>query len=269
MSAAAAVSGSERVTLKLYGERNTGTTYLARLIEQNLDATLLPGTVPMAWFDGAQPAAAVLAHYGIEVQEFDELWRDLFFELNFETTLGWKHTLVVPEKLDPVPLAKEVVYVTLTKNPYSWLLSLYRRPYHRRSTPSDDLAGFVTTPWPTVRRENHPEPFETPVHLWNQKNSSYLALANERTCMNLTYETLLAQPREVIESIAAIARAERLGPFRNVDSSTKEDPSRSFAYYRRYYLDEAWKRELSDDVVALITQRLEPALLAHFGYAQL
>jgi len=32
--------------LKMYGERNVGTNYLALLIDLNLDATQLPGVMP-------------------------------------------------------------------------------------------------------------------------------------------------------------------------------------------------------------------------------
>ncbi len=74
--------------IKLYGERNTNTNYMSKLIELNLDVQEIPGTVP--------PTI-------MKIQKLlpgQELVRDIYFYFTYKNNLGWKHTHVkLPEKL--------------------------------------------------------------------------------------------------------------------------------------------------------------------------
>ena len=62
--------------IKVLGERNTGTNYLQQLLELNLDADLLPGTVP-PFVPGSAP----------------EFVRDAYFTLTGAANLGWIHAI--------------------------------------------------------------------------------------------------------------------------------------------------------------------------------
>ena len=94
--------------LKIYGERNTGTNYLIQLLGRHIDfieekgsAYLLASTKPT-----------------VDLDETDGL--------------GWKHRLISAEYLRERGVKREsILIITLTKNPYSWLLSLHKRPYSR------------------------------------------------------------------------------------------------------------------------------------------
>lgn len=91
---------------KLYGERNTNTNYLGKLLELNVEVGQLPGVVPKSifrlqnWLPG------------------DERVRDWYFAATFRTNLGWKHASVksADELLrSPLVSDKHVGFITVTK----------------------------------------------------------------------------------------------------------------------------------------------------------
>lgn len=242
--------------IKIYGERNTGTNYLQKLITKNLEVTMLRGTVPAKW---------------IRFIRNSEIGRDLYFRLAFSRTLGWKHAIApTPKDLEKIGIChRTVFFVTLTKNPYSWLLSLYRRPYHSRNELMS-FEEFLVTPWKTVGRENGPNAFSNPVAMWNCKNRSYLELDGRSPVVNLRYEDLLADPESVIHRIANRFDVKLRGKaVINVDQSTKEKSVKDFQYYREYYLQQNWKRELGREAIDIINDRLDEQLLTYFGYDRL
>src|SRR3990172_11475666 len=109
-----------KLIIKIYGERNTGTNYLDGLIQLNLNTELLRGVVP--W-------------YIEKLFNGSEIAKDMYFKITYRENLGWKHSLVPsPEIIAKMHLqTKNLIILTITKNPYSWLLSLYRNPYHSKS----------------------------------------------------------------------------------------------------------------------------------------
>jgi hypothetical protein len=246
-----------RVKIKLYGERNTGTRYLERLLGLNLDAELLRGSVPLR----------LQRLFGN-----NEAVRDLFFWLTYHRNLGWKHSMAPdPRTATRVWSRGEqaLVFVTLTKNPYSWLLSLYRRPYHSRVKPGT-FAEFLVSPWPTVRRERAAVEFRNPIDIWNRKNGSYLRLQNGRNTVNLRYEDLLADPRSVVSQLCSRFSIKSRSPeFRNVFESTKDRHSKDNDYYRAYYLGEKWRLELTQEHLRIVNEYLDRELMCAFGYGLL
>ena len=146
--------------IKLYGERNTGTNYLSKLIELNLNAEQIPGVAPAS----VQKIQQALPG--------KELIRDIYFQYSYKKNLGWKHTHVKPYK----QTSRNLAFLTLTKNPYAWLLSLHRNPYHQHYTRKPSFKDFLQQPWRTVRRDNLKHTIKNPIELWNLKNQSYLQL---------------------------------------------------------------------------------------------
>jgi hypothetical protein len=241
-------------TLKLYGERNTGTNYLHRLLALNLEVHLLPGVVPS---------------YLRRLFPRSELARDLYFALTFGRNLGWKHALAPsPREIGTTSIySPRLFFVTLTKNPYAWLLSLYRRPYHYRGQASS-FEAFLAAPWQPVRRARAPGVYDNPVVMWNQKNASYLRLAAGAPTINLRYVDLLSNPGRTLAQIASTWDiAWKVPEFKNVEESTKEKREKDFAYYQDYYLGQRWREELSEGQLALVNRHLDPGLMEAFGYA--
>jgi hypothetical protein len=247
--------GAMRKLVKIYGERNTNTNYLAKLIALNLDATQIPGTVP----NGIDRLAQVLPG--------NELIRDCYHKLAYAKTLGWKHTRVKPlSELRRYSLVTDgTALITITKNPYSWLLSLYEHPYHQYYSHKPDFEGFLTTPWKTVRRDNVPASSLTPVELWNVKNRSYVQ-SDDDCLLNLTSEGILKDPEQVIRTISRrYGIPLKTGRFTNYEKSTKE-PGKSNGWYRSYYLSEQWREQLSSRAIAIINDSIDTDLMAYFDY---
>lgn len=245
--------------IKVYGERNTNTNYVSRLIEQNLAVSELRGTSPR------------LIRFLQYVLPGREWLNDLYAGCSFPSNLGWKHSCVRPwDELAKYAVVRDgVVFVTITKNPYSWLLSLYRRPYHRRgSARPADFESFLRTPWMTVRRDNTASVLESPIGLWNIKNRSYLQLDQSRS-LNLTTEAILDNPEAVIDRMSReLHLGRRTERFMNYEESTK-DADKDYSFYRDYYLNEKWREKLSTQAIELINQTVDQQLMAHFGYAVL
>ncbi|MCB9100069.1 MAG: hypothetical protein H6632_11045 [Anaerolineales bacterium] len=240
-----------KLKVKIYAERNTGSRYLAKLLWRNLDVTVL------RWGEPRGLRKLIRNH---------ESLMDIYWGVTFRQNLGWKHRLAPSaEELKNVDIS-HVLFLTLTKNPYSWLLSLYRRPHNHEKT-WDDFNSFLRSPWQPVGRENHAGPFQNPIVMWNEKNRAYLKLNNFATACNLRYEDLLAKPEAVIDEIALKYNVpRRFGLFVNVIQSTKKDYEKDFDYYQRYYLEEKWKDKLDSSTLTIINQYLDHDLVTKFGY---
>lgn len=92
--------------IKIYGERNTGTNYLMQLLRNHLNI--------LAEFKEGFIIPSVFSP--IDASRLEKL--------------GWKHRLASAEFLENQQVSREeILIITLTKNPYSWLLSLNKRSY--------------------------------------------------------------------------------------------------------------------------------------------
>lgn len=241
--------------IKVYGERNTNTNYVSKLIELNLDANEVSGVAP--------PSIMRLQ----KILPGKELVRDIYFHLTFASNLGWKHTKVKPQQeLDQYPLVNDdLSFLTITKNPYSWLISLHRNPYHQYYSRKPDFETFLQQPWKTIARDNVDHPLQNPMALWNIKNKSYLQLARER-CLNITSEDIFVDPEKVINQISQHFSIEKKSDtFINYERSTK-DKSKDSNYYREFYLKEKWRENLSSEAIAIINEGIDKELMSHFGY---
>jgi len=242
--------------LKLYGERNTGTNYLEELIRLNLHAETLRNI---------EPRLIEILQMPLPGKNF---LVDLYFSLTNKNNLGWKHMLTLPAaSYFPRTIdARPIHIITITKNPYSWLLSLYKRPHHYRGRLPSTFEEFLVTPWRTVERENSPRYFSSPVELWNQKNAAYLGLSQYFQVRNVRYEDFLVDYQAVLMSLMEAFSIGRINQsFLNVEQSTKNDPMR-FDDYKRYYLGELWKNDLSTESIRLINDRLDRDIVKKYNY---
>jgi len=241
--------------IKMYGERNTGTNYLARLIDRNLVVRQLRGTAPQ-W-----PRWTLWARIN------RERLNDLFFQVTFARNLGWKHSLAPTlSDLQRFSITKQTGFVALVKNPYSWLLSLYRRPYHLCPSIADmSFESFVSNKFRLRDRDGLGQRALTPVEIWNRKNRSYCQL-NGLSGMLLKFEELLANPDSFIIALSDWCRLPmRAARVRGVHDSTKES-NKDYAWYVDYYLNERWRENLSHEAVRAINQSVDASLMRELGY---
>lgn len=99
--------------VKIYGERNTGTNYLEQLLKKNL--LNLP--------EEKQANISIMPSPSLLLPKNELDKQDL-------AQLGWKHRFIDVAFLRKCGFEKKSgLILTLTKNPYSWLMSLHKRPY--------------------------------------------------------------------------------------------------------------------------------------------
>ncbi len=242
--------------IKIYGERNTNTNYFSKLIEQNLNAEELSSVVPI-YINKLQKVV------------FGNEWvRDLYFDFTYGNNLGWKHTCVKSAKeLNKYKILNnnDISFITITKNPYSWLMSLYRNPYHQYYKHKLDFETFLVTPWKTTSRDNCGKDLKSPIELWNMKNSSYLQLS-ALNGLNITTESIFENPEAVVNKISSHFNiSKKSNEFVNYEKSTKNSTKDS-NYYRNYYVNELWRDELSNEAIAIINKSIDKELMNHFGY---
>jgi hypothetical protein len=85
--------------------------------------------------------------------------------------------------------------------------------------------------------------------------------------LNLRYEDLIADPEKIIIQIADLLKSERkTHVFQNIEDSTKRDRGESFSTYKKYYLEEQWKKNLNSETIAIVNSNLDRDLIEAFGY---
>ncbi len=241
--------------IKIFGERNTNTNYMSKLIALNLKIREISGVVPRT----------ILAAQ--KILPGRERLRDIYFHYTYKHNLGWKHACVKPEQIkgSTVDRKNDICFLTITKNPYSWLLSLHRNPYHQYYGEKPGFEDFLRTPWKTVKRDNTSSLLQNPIELWNIKNNSYLLLSSWE-CLNITTENIFANPGTVIDQISCKFQIEKKTyKFINYEHSTKEK-SKNNTFYSDYYLNERWRDKLSTEAISIINEKIDPKLMAFFRY---
>ncbi|MEO0386080.1 MAG: hypothetical protein AAF281_00925 [Pseudomonadota bacterium] len=259
---------SDRVVVKVFGERNTGTrtvlTMLGRLRQVSLR---LPG-VERVSVDGALEAAIRAEMRGS--------WRRLYLHaLRDEAAAAraaadpWKHAMPA---LTPELLRADVRSILTVRNPYSWFVSLARRPYHLKGPKSHDLLSFLHRPWMTERREAAPAVLSSPMLLWSLKLRAATAYRQAAEAAglpvaDLRFEDLVADNRRAMTATLHALGIDPTGLARLERNTKRGEPGA--ADLAEIYAREAWRSDLTAGVVAGINARVDWPLAAQFGYARL
>lgn len=237
--------------VKILGERNSGTNYITELVQKNFDVTVLNGSAPR------------LLNKIIQ----QERTRDLYFEITEISNFGWKHSMAPSRELLMLSRkTNQTAFISVAKNPYAWLLSMYKRPYHLKSNVST-FDSFITTPWPTVKRERHLAPFDNPITMWNEKNKSYIELCTYANATIISYESVLQDHNKFLEIVGKELNLNKKKDVTvNINNATKKGDNKDFDFYKQYYLNEEWLLKLSKQQIETITERLDLEVLTAFNY---
>lgn len=221
--------------LRVFGERHTATNWLVRLLDVNVNVTIVSKWPDASWV--------------------------------------WKHTMPPPPPLSTRrPIL--VVTITkspyswlrsLYRVPYEYIgkrsanfSSWLRAPWLRLRDGGEHWA---------------PAAFASPVHLWNAKNRAYSEVQVPAR-VSLRYETLVAEPEaEVLRLASRLALPLKTARFRNVATAKaweRRNTRRTFAEHRRFYGLELWKNDYVGDAAATdlgyIGHHLDRQLMARFRY---
>lgn len=193
---------------------------------------------------------------------------DEYFIGNAWKTLGWKHCVPSLDMIASHPENQQVLFVTLTKNPYAWALSMYRRPYGNLciNKPAN-LGQFLAEPWITANRDNCPALLNSPIELWNLKTDGYRKLAKNHNVLSVRYEDVIDNT-EIFLSIIEKYLDKKPKKFTILNKSAKQQDvgKKDLNYYRDYYLNERWRNELTPENIKTINKYLDPSIVKEAGY---
>ncbi len=247
--------------IKVFGERNTGTRAVMEMVRALEGATINTPVTKEPDLDYLEEQIKKT------IKGFHrELYVDAILDVRRKRQAGvsaWKHAAPV---VDDSYAAHGCSVLFLVRDPYSWIKSLTRRPYHIRAPRLDSVEDFIQRPWLCMERDNIDRVLISPMNLWNEKLRAYLAFAEEAPVPS----TVLHFENFVIDPVAALGQAlARFGVavdgLREIDQSTKNG-GRSAAERREYYKNAIWKRELTPRAARLVNQHVDWGVAANFGY---
>jgi hypothetical protein len=129
---------------------------------------------------------------GGKLNSMSEAQKDAVYAATEDEFWGWKHACAPTRAYIGLhaETSKSVLFVVTSKNPYSWLLSMWRHPYHYIGAKPTTFDKFLRRPWGIVGRErfvgcggdaqrhaSHQQHFKSPVDMWNRKLRSFAQLA--------------------------------------------------------------------------------------------
>lgn len=249
--------------IKIFGERNTGTNALLQMLKINSGSAFYPGT--MSEISAFQNKKVQLASR----MGLDNLKKERMIDEVFDgkvLTERWKHssTNVTNKELNEIEDSK---FIFTVRNPMSWLIGLYKKPYHILVEKPATLTEFSDINWGVVRRENLKNNHYKPLELLEEKLISYVGLMEKLERKGLDYkivkfEDFVTNQKVAYEYLKGFVDAPTSG-FRELTKSTKES-SKNSQYYSDYYSNEVWKEDFPE--AYNIKNTVSRDLLSVFGY---
>lgn len=248
--------------VKIFGERNTGTNALKQLIETNSSSTCLAGRE-----HELSPFLARVATSRFTGKRTEEAIYEFVFR-GRPPLHAWKHSATNFE--DAADFRGALVLFTV-RHPASWLLSLFRNPYHHVGAMPDELADFLQSDWKTVRRERLGTKSFRPLELYGVKLRLNLDFASRLAAVGvpsqfIRHEDLVLRQEAVFRTIAGHltdAREDML-PL----SSTTKRSERSVEEIQAYYAEERWRVPLKG-LEEEINGQVDWKQVEQFGYSPL
>gem|GEM_PF-2808632 len=210
--------------VKIFGERNSGTNLLGRLLEQSPQLELLPGGAPY-WLRRSirdVPASAKRAAL------------DGWDRAVYPRTLGWKHAYITNKTVRRAQQGG-VRCIAIVKHPVAWLTSLRRHPYHIDVDHAGKLAHVP------LRRERLQVPIGNIRQLWALKSARYVELADLAGFQIVRFEDLVADQQHTISLIAEQLQVD-VEPIRPLARDVKGS-TRSASEIADYYANATWRNE--------------------------
>lgn len=244
--------------IKIFGERNTGTNLLRKIILNNSESNVYPGTVKEI-----SPTYHKKLFSGLKkniIKREDKI--DKFFR-NKSLLEKWKHTATNFELDNNL---KDVHFIFLTRDPLSWLIGLYKNPYHIKQVKPKTLVEFSKLDWIVLERDNLPNNFYKPIDMYINKLNSYKEFIFKLQKSNLTFsilqfEALVTDQFSIFNSIKKYLTLP-VENFEFYQDSTK-DKSKNYDFYQTYYKNSLWKDDFPEHTKIDLAN---DEIFTYFGY---
>jgi len=251
-----------KMRIKIFGERNTSTRALTQLLRDNSRSNFLPGTMKELSPITAK-TVSLLQKLGIPDKRREAII-DRVFEKRHPLE-QWKHTAThfeVDSSLDGVH------FVFAVRDPRSWLIGFFKRPYHILVDKPATLTEFADLEWQVVARDRLPERAYCPLELYACKLQSYLEFMNALERENRSYsvvkfEDFVTGQRNVFDALRPYLSSPA-DTFAELTKSTK-DATKDASYYADYYAKERWRNDFPE--IDAVTLPDNSTVFQAFGYS--
>jgi hypothetical protein len=198
-------------------------------------------------------------------QNSGTIYLEWLLKKNLDATLldsydfGWKHRVAPSEEELTEKMKQEVLFLCLVKNPYSWLISMHKRPYQHDSLRKLSFLDFLKYSYGDYRN---------PIVMWNIKNASYLSMNDYVKFHKIVkYEDILEEPAKFVDSIAEMFSFPKPAIFKNISNLlTNSHGIKSQKFHKEYYISEEWRNKLRHDHVKQINTWLDRSLMEKLNY---
>ncbi|WP_170419683.1 hypothetical protein [Ruegeria atlantica] len=251
--------------VKIFGERNTGTNVLHRLIENNSECRLAPGIAFQLDDTLVNDLHAIVKTRNknpkLIAHEYESRI-DQVFE-NQPAINMWKHAAT---DFQDIRSLKNTKVIFCVRHPMSWIVSFHKRPYNKKLVAPSSLEAFSKIWVPLLRRDNLNYNSLRPLELYSRKLKSYLDFARQLDGIHvpnkfIKHEDITIKQESVIQELSSWLNFKTRNPY---NASTK-DPSKNRAFYKSYYENELWKEPIEGSWSALGNE-LDKALFEKLEY---
>lgn len=176
--------------------------------------------------------------------------------------LGWKHRLAPTEDELKERIKKEVIFVCIIKNPYSWLLSMHKRPYQHEELRKLPFSRFLKYSYGDYRN---------PIVMWNLKYQSYIKMQRYANNFHfIRFEDLLTDMKTSLNGFASKFDLEIPAMYKNIQSQLSNSHGVvNQKFHKDFYVEEKWIKNLKPHHIELINQHIDKNLLNLFNYSVL
>lgn len=257
--------------IKVFGERNTGTRAVIRMIDAaaGLRGAGHPGV-----------SAKDLEPYRQMAEQLEEImpgaWKKVYREAVRDVqddAMGpvgaWKHAAPI---YGSGFLEFDIRVLFMVRNPYSWALSLFKRPYHYLGQRRDEFEEFLVFPWLTMGRDRVDKILGSPMDLWTLKLEAY-QFFEERAreagtpCATLKFEDFVNDPVSSLGG-ALGQLVEEPVVVEELTVPTKKNGLKA-AERRAYYANEEWRSGLTASAVSIMNNWIDWRIAEKYGYPRL
>lgn len=238
--------------IKIFGERNTGTNVIKEMIRINSKSFVLPGTAREVSSSIGEEISVRKKAGLLSNEEKEHMLDEVFSGLGL--LRQWKHSATRFQLNKDI---NETHFIFTVREPRSWLVGLFKKPYHILVDKPNNLTDFAMSDWRVVARDNVAKAHYKPMALYAEKLYSYIEFINELEEKNISYsivrfEDFVQNQKAIFDNLKCYLDSPNT-KFSEVNESTK-DKTKDSQFYRKYYGNELWKEEYPEalDIVSPI-----------------
>lgn len=261
------------MNLKIFGERNTGTTALELNLKNNFPNHVLNGDLGIGNFSklNFKYFKIKLKRKILRISKASRAKIEDNYDEFFKSTpidYQWKHCATNFNNDQIKEISKKKIHFIFTiRDPLSWVKSLNQKKYHLLNKNDSSLEDFMHSEIEVWERENLTQKKLKPLKLYEEKLKSYRKFIIQLEAFNLTYtvlkfEDLILNHKGCYNQIASDIGA--LGVVVNELVQSTDNNNKDLNFYKNYYGNQTWKQDIPKTI--LENFQFDRNLLQWMGY---